>query len=210
MYMVVLLRKRIPGVIALIGLTLGFTTGAAEFDSQLPIQLDAASTDVDYRTNRVLFRDITISQGDLKVEADQAEATGLDFENSSWTFWGNVNIQAERRGSMQSERAIVEFRDNRMTKATITGKPARFEQVREGSNKPARGRAGAIEYQVDNGTVRLAEDAWLTDGRTEISGPFLVYNIREQKVRGAAQSGAQDRVHITILPKQGAKPEKKP
>src|SRR5688572_5494445 len=102
MYMVFSLRKRVRCAVLLISMALGAAAGAAEFESDQPIKLDAASTDVDYRSNKVVFRDIIISQGDLRVAADQAEATGLDFENSRWTFWGNVQIQAEQRGNMRS------------------------------------------------------------------------------------------------------------
>jgi lipopolysaccharide transport protein LptA len=53
---------------------------------------------------------------------------------------------------------------------------------------------------VNEGTVRLSENAWLTDGTNEISGPLLVYNIRAQRVQAATQSGTDQRVHIVIQP----------
>ena len=60
--------------------------------------------------------------------------------------------------------------------------------------------------------MRLSQDAWLSDGTNEISGPLLVYNIRAQRVQAAAQPGtdqrvqaatqpgSDQRVHITITP----------
>ncbi|MGH8285142.1 MAG: LptA/OstA family protein, partial [Steroidobacteraceae bacterium] len=51
-------------------------------------------------------------------------------------------------------------------------------------------------------TVRLSEDAWLTDGRNEITGPVLVYDIREQRVQAAGEPGGEERVRITINPSQ--------
>lgn len=167
-----------------------------------PIQLDAASTEVDYRNNNIVFRDVIISQGDLKVEAERAEANSLDFENGRWTFSGNVRINLQQRGNLQSDRAIVEFRNNLISRAVITGTPAVFQQQNSVSNLTARGRASAIAYEVDAGTVRLSDNAWLTDGRNEISGPVLIYNIKEERVQAASQAGASDRVRITILPKQ--------
>ena len=167
---------------------------------QLPITVDAASSEVDYRTNMVVFSQVVISQGAMRVQADHALASGLNFTNSRWTFEGHVRIDAEPRGSLRSDQAIVEFRDNRILRATANGKPAEFEQPRGDSQQMARGHADEIVYDVSQGTVRLSNDAWLSDGVNEISGPLLVYNIRAQRVQAATQPGSDQRVHITIAP----------
>jgi lipopolysaccharide transport protein LptA len=167
---------------------------------QPPINLEATSTEVDGRTNTLVFSDVVISQGATRVQADHAHATGLNFANSRWTFEGKVRIDAEQHGNLRSDQAAIEFRDNRIARATITGKPAEFEQKRAGSDQIARGRAGEIVYDLNDGTVRLTNQAWLTDGQNEISGPLLVYNIREQRVQAAAAPGTDQRVHITIAP----------
>lgn len=167
---------------------------------QLPITVDAASSEVDYRTNTVVFSHVVISQGAMRVQADHAHASGLNFANSRWTFEGHVRIDAEPRGSLRSDEAIVEFRDNHIARATATGKPAEFEQPRAESQQVARGHADEIVYDVNEGTVRLANNAWLSDGTNEISGPLLVYNIRAQRVQAATQPGSDQRVHITITP----------
>lgn len=171
----------------------------------VPITVDAASSEVDYRTNMVVFSQVVISQGAMRVQADHAHASGLNFANSRWTFEGHVRIDAEPRGSLRSDQAIVEFRDNRILRATANGKPAEFEQPRGDSQQVARGHADEIVYDVSQGTVRLSNDAWLSDGVNEISGPLLVYNIRAQRVQAATQPGSDQRIHITISP-QSAPP----
>lgn len=165
---------------------------------QQPISLDAGSTDFDYKTNSVVLRDVVISQGDTRVQADHARATGLNFANSHWTFEGHVRIDAEQHGHLRSDQAIVDFRDNHIARATITGKPAEFEQQRAGSDQVAHGHANEIVYDVGDGTVRLADDAWLSDGQQEISGALLVYDIRQQHLQASAPPGTDQRVHISI------------
>ena len=167
---------------------------------QLPITVDAASSEVDYRTNTVVFSQVVISQGTMRVQADHAHASGLNFANSRWTFEGHVRIDAAPSGSLRADQAVVEFRDNRIVRATASGKPAEFEQPRADSQQMARGHADEIVYDVTEGTVRLTDNAWLTDGTNEISGPLLVYNIRAQRVQAATQSGTDQRVHIVIQP----------
>jgi lipopolysaccharide transport protein LptA len=167
---------------------------------QLPITVDAASSEVDYKTNTVVLTQVVISQGAMRIQADRAHASGLNFANSRWTFEGHVRIDAEPRGSLRSDQAVVEFRDNRIVRATANGKPAEFEQPRTDSGQMARGHADEIVYDVNEGTVRLSNDAWLSDGVNQISGPLLVYNIRAQRVQAATQPGSDQRIHITIQP----------
>jgi len=162
--------------------------------------VDAASSEVDYKTNTVVFSQVVISQGATRVQADHAHASGLNFGNSRWTFDGHVRIDAAPSGSLRADQAVVEFKDNRIARATVTGKPAEFEQQRTDSQQIARGHANEIVYDVTEGTVRLSNDAWLTDGQNEISGPLLVYNIRAQHVQAATSPDTGQRVHIVITP----------
>ena len=176
---------------------------------KLPI--DVASSKIDYKGDTVVFQDVVITQGDTRVQADHARATGLDdFDNSRWVFDGNVRINGEQHGSLKSDQAVVEFRNKYIAKATVTGNPAEFEQKRADTNEIARGRAREIVYNVNDGTIRLSDDAWLSDGHTEISGQELVYNIREQGLKAAAKPGSDDKVHIIISPKPDEDPNKKP
>ncbi|NJO13316.1 MAG: hypothetical protein HC872_07480, partial [Gammaproteobacteria bacterium] len=77
---------------------------------------------------------------------------------------------------------------------------ASFEQKLENGDT-ARGRADDIEYDFDEATVRLSRDAYLTDGRNDISGETLVYSIRDERVLANAEEQGDERVHITINPR---------
>lgn len=176
--------------------------------SDLPISLDAASSDFDYRNNTLRFRQVRIVQGTVRVEADEATATGLNFENSRWEFRGNVRIHVDG-GSLTSNEAEVTFVNNQIAKAVITGTPATFEQQLTESEDIAKGRAGRIEYDFTAGNVQLMEDAYLTDGRNDIHGQTLVYSIRDQRVLAEASAQGQERVRITINPRS-VEEQKKP
>jgi lipopolysaccharide export system protein LptA len=186
----------------------GMAQAAGPRQSELPINVDATSSDFDYRNNTLLFRDVVITQGAVQVRANEATATGLNFENSEWVFRGNVRITVEG-GSLQSEEARVNFVNNAIAKAIITGSPASFEQKLEDSAEIARGRAGTIQYDVTGATVRLQRDAYLTDGRNDISGETLVYSIRDQRVLANAEEQGDERVHITINPRSLEEAQKK-
>jgi len=168
--------------------------------SDLPISLQAASSDFDYRNNTLRFRQVQVTQGNVSVAADEADATGLNFENSSWTFRGNVRIEVEG-GSLSSNEANVTFVNNQIERAVISGAPATFEHQLTDSDELARGSAATIQYEFASGTVRLTQDAYLTDGRNDIRGQTLVYSIGEQRVLANAGEQGDERVRITINPR---------
>jgi lipopolysaccharide transport protein LptA len=167
---------------------------------------DADSIDADFKTNILHLKgDVLITYGKMTVRADKALATaGGDFKNSRWTFEGNVRINAVPRGSLRSDEAIVEFSDSQLKRATATGKPAEFDQTGEDSNVIAHGHANEIVYEVGEGTVRLSDDAWVTDGRNNITSPVITYNLTEERVQATASQGTE-RIHVTIDPNEGPK-----
>lgn len=203
MYMAPSHRRRAQGALiafcALLGVIVAAGAAAAQTSlRQGTISLVAASTEFDYKNHKVILHDVVISQGDITIQADQAESTGLDFANSSWTFSGNVHINAEQRGKLQADRATVQFHDDKVAHASVSGMPAEFQQQAAAAGQLERGHADQIEYTVSDGTVRLSGDACLTDGRNVTSAPLLVYDIRQQHVRAAGEAGAHEQVHITI------------
>jgi lipopolysaccharide export system protein LptA len=164
-----------------------------------PIHLDAQSSELDYGTNQLLFHKVKIAQGAMSVSADQAHATGLDFENSHWVFQGNVKI-VMNKGEMSSDEADVTFEKKLLATARVTGKPASFMQNSAASAKPVQGHADAIDYNVGKNVVRLSGNAWLSDGQNEIRGESLKYSVLDRKMVAEAADQNSQRVHITITP----------
>jgi lipopolysaccharide transport protein LptA len=193
---------------ALVAALLAGAAAAAPLDSRAPINLEAASSDFDYRNNTLLFRRVKITQGPLTVEAQEASATGLEFVNSQWTLRGQVRITLPD-GKLTADTATVSFKDNQIVRAQVRGAPAEFEQRLERTGQLARGRAESIEYDVRNDTVQLAGDAWLSDGQNEIRGRTLVYDIGRQRVAANPGETEPGGVRITINPQEPAG-QKKP
>lgn len=200
-------NRACPLAAGLLAAALAFASAAAPVNSQAPINLEAASSDFDYRNNTLLFRRVKITQGPLTVEAQEASATGLEFVNAQWTLKGQVRISVPD-GRLASDSATVSFRDNQIVRAQVIGSPAVFEQRLEKTEQLAQGRAASIEYDVRNGTVRLAGDAWLSDGQNEIRGNTLVYDIARQRVAANPGETEPGGVRITINPKQPAAEQK--
>ncbi len=176
------------------------SAGAAipQLDANLPIQLDARSSDVDYKNNTLLFRTVRISQGPLSVEADEATATGLDFNDSHWLFKGHVKITT-KDGFLKADEARITFLLNLLSAADASGTPANFEQ--RSADSLTTGRARQIEYRPSAATIKLIKEASLSDGRNDISGNTLLYNLRDQRVIANPEDQSNEQVRITIAPK---------
>ncbi|MGH8150018.1 MAG: lipopolysaccharide transport periplasmic protein LptA [Steroidobacteraceae bacterium] len=160
--------------------------------------VDAAVSNVDYQTDSAAFQNIVVVQGATRVTAERARAAHLDFKSSQWTFEGNVVMTLEPRGTLRSDQAVVQIRDDRVAQATATGHPAQFEQQRADSRAPLQGHADRIVFDARQDTVSLSGDAWLSNGRNEITGPVLVYSLRDETLT-AVSPGRRLGVHITVV-----------
>ncbi len=165
-----------------------------------PIDLVAASSDFDYKQNKLHFQQVRITQGPMQVEAREASATGLNFENSEWTFTGDVRVTVPD-GKLAASSAVVTFRDKEISSAVIRGSPAEFEQKLKDTGQVARGHSDTIDYDFKQGTVHLAGGAWLTDGDNVIQGDTLVYDVGQQRVVANPGGTVPGGVRITINPK---------
>lgn len=191
--------------LALLALALPASAAFAAKVEQQTILLDAQSFEMDLKTNNLIYRKVRISQGDMSVTADQAQGTGLDFEDSHWVFRGNVKITMDQ-GLLTSDEAEITFTNKLLSKAVVNGKPAAFEQRIVKTGKLAQGRAESIDYDVTKGVVHLSKNAWLSDSEREILGESLKYNVLTQTIAAEASEQGSQRVHIIITPPAKSKP----
>jgi lipopolysaccharide export system protein LptA len=168
---------------------------------------DAAQ--LDYQRGQVVLRDVQITQDATTIQADLAEASGLEFEDSSWVFTGNVRLHMPR-GNLTADHATVKFVDSRVTAASVHGSPAVFAGEVGENRQPARGHAQDIDYDVASDEIRLTGDAWLTDGRNEINGARIVYKVAAQRVQAEGRAGGGGRVSGTIHPRAAPAPTQTP
>ena len=189
-----MIRRSLIALIMLPALAL-----AQDMDLRLPISLDADSTDYDGKSSMLMFRGLRLSQGNIGVEADEGRASKLDFQDSVWRFAGNVIIDVDD-GHIECESADLQFTDHKLRLATIQGSPATFRLRRPGSDDITYAEAGLLQYDLDTGVVEFSEQATITEGGNQISSNFLVYNIREQRIKAQSGGNGDDKVKITYTP----------
>jgi lipopolysaccharide transport protein LptA len=172
-----------------------------------PIVINSAVANMDEANNTADFTTISITQGNTRLTAERASAAGVGFQNSEWTFAGQVMITLEPRGSLWADQAILEYRDGELAQVTATGSPARFEQRRTDSQRAERGQADEITYDAKQGTVRLQGHAQIFDGQsTAITAPMFVYHVHSDRLQAISESG-KPAVHVTTRPTSPVVPE---
>src|SRR5690554_1986018 len=70
------------------------TIAAAQGEREpLPINVEASSFEGDIRNNTIVYHDVVISQGDVRIQAAKATvAGGLNYEQGKWTLSGEVRM----------------------------------------------------------------------------------------------------------------------
>ncbi|MDH3419724.1 MAG: hypothetical protein OEM78_09635 [Gammaproteobacteria bacterium] len=179
-------------------LLIALNAAVAQDDPQ-PISLDAESSLFDRQTNRVEFRRLTISQGDMSISADEAIATGLDFEEGEWRFSGNVTFTVES-ARIDADSALMTFVDNELQTAELIGNPATLEDLGDPDADPVRGGASRLVYDNAAQVMRMLDGAWFASGQNEFRGCDLIYDLeKEQLTSGSSDCG--EPVLITIVPR---------
>jgi len=183
----------------------------------------AADGGFDYRRDKVLLLAVVIYEcgSPLRIEAQRAEASSLDFDNSTWTFTGAVKLRMAQ-GDLAADTAVAKFVQQKLSIATFNGAPATFEQQVGAADGPAgaaataiaptlapavapaltnaHGHARTIVYNLAPGEVQLIGEAWLSNGCNELSGDTVIYNLVQKSITGPASNGPGGRVRGVIRP----------
>lgn len=195
-------------VLALL-LALRPAVSAPKQQSQLPLDVNAQASEIDYKNKSISLTKVRIAQGGLVVTADQGRASGTvpdaAFDNNRWVFKGTVKITLDQ-GVLNADEAQITIKDRVLTLAVATGKPANFQQKIAKSDKLAQGHADNIEYDVPRGVVHLTGNGWLEYDQTEMHGESLKYDVVAQTVKGEAAEQNNKPLHFIYTPKPQATP----
>lgn len=176
---------------------------SAAYGQEIPqaIDLQAKSSTYDRNSGHLVFAEVTISQGEMSVSANLAEATELEFENAAWIFTGNVQISTVE-ALISGDKAVINFQDHRLVRANISGHPATINWESSDSDEAIFGQASELVYDREAGTLSLTGDAVLRSGISEISGNTLLYDFNAEQVIAGSPDDASQGVRITITPEE--------
>jgi lipopolysaccharide export system protein LptA len=139
------------------------------------------------------------SQEPIHIEADRAElndATGIS------TYTGNV-VMTQGDTRIEAAHVVVTSEDGELTLITAKGNPIHYFQEEAGQS-PIQGQSLRLEYDAQSEVLLLLEQAEFQRGSDHFSGNRILYDRVQEKVTASMAKDGDQRVRITLQPKNGA------
>lgn len=173
--------------------------GSAGCDA-IDVASESFSLDGNNNNNLTHFVRPTIKQCNLKIEADDAFSTGVDFDvHAEWRFTGHVRIAAEGK-SMEADSAVFVFDKNQLSRAELVGTPASFVASRaEPGKEPVRGSANKIFLDYVAQTLRMSEGVVITKDRYRAQGCDVIYDFKNEGMRSGDVDCGADGFKIRVV-----------
>ncbi len=133
----------------------------------------------------------------IAIESDEAER---DDSKGTTTYAGRVVMQ---QGSMKitADKVVIYSDKDKVTQIVATGKPARYEQQPSAGAAVVVAQANTLEYQLQDESLHLIENAFLEQEGTNLSGNRIDYDVRKSLVKAGGESKTHERVRMIINPK---------
>lgn len=178
------LRASLAGVLAA-GLAIA---AAAHAQDPAPPEQIMWSADSWTRTgDTYTIRGLTIEGADLRIEADRAVTTSLEF-SGSWELEGSIRMRVGT-GRLLASSARFEFESGELVAGELEGDPATFEETEPEGSGPVRGEASRIVFDREGGTVQMQGSASFTMAQNSMSGCDFVYELDGGLVSGSSECG---------------------
>jgi lipopolysaccharide export system protein LptA len=102
---------------------------------------------------------------------------------------------------LESDRLVVHHSGTKAERLEAEGRPARFQQLADGSPEPVKARARKLEYRFDSEELVLTGDAIVLQGKDTFQSDRITYDRVRSVVKGGAAAKGKERVRITVDPK---------
>ena len=163
-------------------LALGLASNAQEGGAnRQELVLESGPLAFDGQTNLFEVKAPRIRRGDLYIAADDAVATGIEFDTASeWRFTGNVRIEAGT-AVMNADSAVFTFERERPARGELKGTPASFTHRDPARNRTATGTANEMFYDNVARTLRMTGNVLLQRDQTEVEGCDIIYDLKAER-----------------------------
>lgn len=134
----------------------------------------------------------------INIQADSAEQSITDGTEKT-IYTGNV-IMTQGSLLINGGQVTIFTKDHEVTQIIATGKPAHFKQQSGLEKKPIKAYANRINYDLEDETVVMLDDALLRQGGDTVEGKRIDYNIATERVK--ARSASNSQIHMVLQPKR--------
>jgi lipopolysaccharide transport protein LptA len=173
--------------------------GQDSVDATEELLFESESALFDRQTNLIQLLGPQITQGDLRIVADEALATGIEFDEASeWRFTGQVRIEVGT-AVIEADSAVFTFDNERLSRGELEGAPASFSDVDETRQTSISGRARKMSYDYVARTLRMTDNAWVQRDKLEMQGCDLIYDFTAERV-SSGSADCSDLFRVRVLP----------
>lgn len=179
-----------------LALAAALAAGAQESKDE-ELQFTSGPLVLDRQTNMMRAQAPRITQGDLTVVADDALATGFEFDEAGeFRLTGNVRIEVDS-AVMEADSAVFTFADGQLSRGELEGSPVSFNDFDREEQRNIVGSAGKMSYDYVARTLRMTGEASVRLDNREILGCDLIYDFAAERVTSGSASCAY---RVRILP----------
>ncbi|HXS80605.1 MAG TPA: LptA/OstA family protein [Gammaproteobacteria bacterium] len=178
-------------------LAVALAAGAQNNDAGDELQFTSGPLVLDGQSNMMRAQQPRITQGNLRIAADDALATGFEFEQAGeFRLTGNVRVNVET-ASMEANSAVFTFANGQLSHGELEGTPVSFSDVDAATQRKVTGHAGRMSYDNVARTLRMTGDASVQLDTREVLGCDLIYDFRAERVTsGSADCEGGFRVRV--------------
>ena len=197
-----------PSIPRLCALTLAVALAAgAQNDDGDELQFASQSVMLDGQTNMMRAQGPRITQGDLTIVADDALATGFEFDEAGeFRLTRNVRLEVGT-AVMEADSAVFTFADRQLSRGELEGTPVSFSDTDAATQRRVTGHAGKMSYDNVARTLRMTGEASAQLDAREVLGCDLIYDFQAERVTsGSADCEGGFRVRVRRDPEGAAAP----
>src|SRR5688572_9714758 len=174
-------RSLLPRILRSCALALTVTLAAGAQDDE-ELQFTAGEFVLDGPTNMMRAQQPRITQGSLRITADNVLATGFEFDEAGeLRLTGNVRVEIDT-AAMEADSAVFAYANGRLSRGELAGAPVSFSDVDPATQRRVTGRAVKISYDNVARTLRMTGDASVQLDRREVFGCDLIYDFSAERV----------------------------
>ena len=180
-----------------LALAVALAAGAQDNDARDELQFSSDTLVLDGPTSMMRAQQPRITQGNLRIAADDALATGFEFDEAGeFRLTGNVRVNVET-ASMEANSAVFTFANGQLSHGELEGTPVSFSDVDAATQRKVTGHAGRMSYDNVARTLRMTGDASVQLDTREVLGCDLIYDFRAERVTsGSADCEGGFRVRV--------------
>ena len=156
------------------------SAAGAQVDEEL--QFTSGEFVLDNTTNMMRALEPRITQGNLRITADNVLATGFEFDEAGeFRLTGNVRVEVDG-ASIEADSAVFAYANGSLSRGELEGTPVSFSDLDAATQRRVTGRAVKISYDNVARTLRMTGDASVQLDRREVFGCDLIYDFDAERV----------------------------